>query len=198
MTAQATDTFIYKRKEYDLIGLKGAGLFSPDDIGMIPEMMHTACYRGFICTYKIVRNRLYLDKLVIREANGNYLPVNGVEPEKQYTNDLIKLLDPGIEGDRENPVFTATYHGLKMPIPFTGKIRLARGFIQEFYIHMGYQKPTAFRTVYDLTFDGGKILELQDRSAEMEQKRGAFRVHYESNYGIDAIEDAFSLDMDLE
>lgn len=198
MTAQATDTFIYKRQDHELIGLKGAGLFSPDDFGMIPEMLHTACYRGFICTYKTVRNRLCLHELVIREANGNYRPINGVPPEKQYVEEVSKMIGPEGGGEHEDQVYTATYHDLKMPIPFTGKLRLARGFIREFYIHMGYQKPSAYRTVYDFAVEDGKILEVKDRSAEMEQKRGAYKAQYESNYGIEAIQDAFSLDMGLE
>jgi hypothetical protein len=45
MTAQAADTFCFKSKAHELIGLEGMGLFSPDDVGMIPEMLHTACNR---------------------------------------------------------------------------------------------------------------------------------------------------------
>jgi len=37
-----------------------------------------------------------------------------------------------------------------------------------------------------------------DRSREIEQKRGAFKEHYKSGNMIETIEDAFSLDMDLE
>ena len=82
-------------------------------------------------------------------------------------------------------------------VPYTGKIRLAKDFIEELYIHMGYQKPTAFKTVLDITLKDGQIVEINDRSQEIEQKRGAFKKHYESNL-IETIDDAFSLDMDLE
>jgi hypothetical protein len=198
MTAQNTDTFIYKAKEFELIGLKGAELFSPDDFGMVPEMLDTACYRGFICTYKIVRTKLLLHELVIREANGNYLPINGVQPGKQYLNARNEALSPESEGNLKAEVYTATYRDLKMAVAFTGKLRLARGFIKDLYIHMGFQKPTAFRTVYDLSLKEGKVIEVQDRSAEVEQKRGAFKARYESSRDIEAIEDAFSLDMDLK
>ena len=198
MTAQATDTFIYKRNKYDLIGIKGAGLFSPEQFGMIPKMLDTGCYRGFIATYKIVRKQLYLQELTIREANGNYVAINGIYPEKQFVNELKKLLGFQSDNDQPDEIFKATYRDLKLPCSFTGKLRLARGFIKEFYIHMGYQKPTAYRTVYDFILMNGKVLKVKDRSAEMEQKRGAFKLQYESNYGMDAIDDAFSLDMDLE
>ena len=42
---------------------------------------------------------------------------------------------------------------------FTGKLRIARGFIDELHIHMGFPKPSAFKTVLDLTFEGGQLKE---------------------------------------
>lgn len=45
------------------------------------------------------------------------------------------------------------YPNINLPFSFTGKLRLARDFIREFYIHMGFQKPTAYKTVMDLSFD---------------------------------------------
>jgi hypothetical protein len=57
---------------------------------------------------------------------------------------------------------------------FTGKIRLAKDLIKDLYIHMGYQKPTAFKTILDITLKDGRVVEINDRSREMEEKRGAF------------------------
>jgi hypothetical protein len=87
---------------------------------------------------------------------------------------------------------------LHVIVQFSGKIRLANGFIQEFYIHMGYQKPTSFKTVLDITLKDGRVVEIKDRSEEMEKKRGAFKKAYESGEMKKSIEDAFSLDMKLE
>ncbi len=178
MTAQISDTFIFKGDEYSLIGMKGGDLASPEQFGMEPEMINTACYRGFYATYELTEESLYLRELTLREKNGNYLPIQGIEPVKEE--------------------YEATYHGLSVVVPFTGKIRLAKDFIEELYIHMGYQKPTAFKTVLDITLKGGRVVEIKDRSKEMEEKRGAFKNHFESVNMIEAIEEAFSLDMDLE
>lgn len=178
MTAQISDTFIFKGKQYSLIGMNGGDLASPEQFGMKPEMLHTACYRGFYATYKLTRDTLYLKELTLREKNDNYLPIGEIEPLKSG--------------------YQATYKGLSIVVPFTGKIRLAKDFINEFYIHMGYQKPTAFKTVLDITLKGGRVVEIKDRSQEMEEKRGAFKKHYESGNMIQSINEAFSLDMDLE
>jgi hypothetical protein len=178
MTAQIPDTFIFKGEEYSLIGMKGGDLISPEQFGMLPEMLHTACYRGFYATYELMETGLYLRKLTLREKGGNYLPIHGVPPQKEKHQ--------------------ASYHALSVQVPFTGKIRLAKDFIEEFYIHMGYQKPTAFKTVYDVTIENGRVVELKDRSKEMEKKRGAFKRQYETGNLVQGIEEAFSLDMDLE
>jgi hypothetical protein len=178
MTAQIPDTFLFKGDEYSLIGVKGGDLASPEQFGMEPEMMHTACYRGFYAAYELTEEALYLRGLTLREKNGNYLPIQGTKPAKSGHH--------------------ATYTDLSVLVPFTGKMRLAKDFIEELYIHMGFQKPSAFKTVLDITLDGGRVVEVKDRSREMEQKRGSFKKRYESGDMMRGIQEAFDLDMDLE
>ena len=178
MTAQIADKFFFKGEEYSLIGLAGGELASPQQFGMTPEWVHTACYRGFYATYELTGDTLYLRELTLHEKDGHYVPIDGVEPK---------------DGD-----FLATYQGLGVVVPFTGKLRLAKDLIDELYIHMGYQKPTAFKTVLDITLKDGRIVEVKDRSQEIEQKRGEFKKHYESGNMLQTIDEAFSLDMDFE
>ena len=182
MTAQISDTFIFGRDKYSLIGIKGGNLFSPELYGMHPIMMHTACYRGFYATYELTKEALYLRELTLREANQNYLPIEGIRPAEQ-----------------ENKASARTYRGLNVVVPFTGKTRLAKDFINELYIHMGYQKATAFKTVLDVTLNKGQTVVIRDRSREIEKKRGAFKERFLTGGATDEkIEEAFSLDMDLE
>ena len=164
--------------EYSLIGIAKGFLPSPEIFGMVPEMLHTACYRGYYCTYELTSEQLLLKELTLKEVEGNYLPIDGVEP----------VDDDGAQ----------TYKGLHHRVPFTGKLRLAKDFIEELYIHMGYQKASAFRTVLDCTFADGRVTCIHDRSDEMEKKRGEFKKKYGSSNCTDAVDDAFSLDMDLE
>lgn len=178
MTAQISDSFIFKGDGYYLIGMKGGDLASPEQFGMEPEMIHTACYRGFYASYELTEEALYLRELTLREKNGNYLPIEGIEPAKAEDQ--------------------STYHGLNVMVPFTGKIRLAKDFLEDLYIHMGYQKPTAFKTVLDISLKDGQVVEIKDRSQEMEARRGAFKEHDESGNMRQTIDEAFSLDMDLE
>ena len=63
---------------------------------------------------------------------------------------------------------------------------------------MGFQKVAAFKTVLEITLKDGRVIEIKDRSQEIEQKRGAFKRRYESGDCFETIEEAFSLGMDLE
>ena len=63
MTNQSPDTVFYNDDKYLIAGLKGTGLFRPLDFGIATYVMSTACYRGYICQYKLIENRLHLDIL---------------------------------------------------------------------------------------------------------------------------------------
>jgi len=162
--------------------MEGGELISPEQFGMRPEMIHTACYRGFYATYELTETGLYLRELTLCEKDGNYLPINGVLPEKEN--------------------YQASYYNLTVLVPFTGRIRFAKDFIQEMYIHMGFQRPTAFKTVYDITLDNGRVVKLNDQSKEMERKRGLLRrsLRYFKQLILrkNPVSEAFSLDMNKE
>jgi hypothetical protein len=180
-TAQIEDSIIFKGNEYSLIGKTEGEFATPEQFGMTAVTIHTACYRGYYATYEVTEENLILRKFTLREKDGNYLPISGVLP----------VIDA-------KKIQSATYSDLNVVVPFSGRIRLAREFIRDFYIHMGYQKATAFKTVLDLTLNDGRVVEIKDRSEEMEKKRGAFKKAFSSGEINKSIEDAFSLDMKLE
>jgi hypothetical protein len=195
MTAQISDTFIFKSEKYSLIGMTDGDLFTPEELGMEPRMLHTACYRGYFATYELTEEGLFIKRLTIRDANGNYPSIGGVKPKFDYYN---VFPESESETELELCIASGTYDGLNEAIAFNGKIRLAKEFIDDLYIHMGYQKPTSFKTVLDITLKNKWLVKIDDRSQEMELKRGEFKKRYDSGNMMEAIEDAFSLDMDLE
>jgi hypothetical protein len=179
MTAQILDTVLFKGNDYWLIGMtEGSVLASPEQFGMEPDEIDTSCYRGFYATYELTEKLLYLRKLTLRVAFGKYLPIGDIQPEKENHK--------------------ATYHGLDELIPFTGRLRLAKDFIRKLYVHMGYQSPTAFKTVLDISLKEGKVVEIKDRSLEMKQKRGAFKKRYDSLNIANRTAEAFDFDIDSE
>ncbi|MBA4312044.1 MAG: hypothetical protein C0417_05390 [Chlorobiaceae bacterium] len=177
MTAQMADRFLCNNDQYSLIGIKGGGLCTPKSFGMESEMMSTACYRGFHALYELTEKELILREFTLNEPNNNYVPIGDVKP-------IITE-------------YYGTYEKLNVIVDFTGKIRLAKDFLREFYIHMGYQKASAYETIYDITIEHGRVLVINNRSEEMKQKRGQFMEQFESGNLKQSIDNAFSLDMDL-
>ena len=187
MTAQITDTFLFKGKSYELIGITGGDLFSSQDFGIEADCMDTGCWDGFYSTYEIIDRVIFLKDMTILLAprkDGKYKAINNVLPQR-------------------TPFDEALYKDIYLHVSsFTGKIRIAKGFIDELYVNMGFPKPSAFKTVLDLTFEDGKLIETKNRSNEMMKKRGAFKKlyneHCKSGKIGQAVGEAFSLDMDLE
>ena len=179
MTAQILDTILFGGDEYSLIGMtEGCVLASPDQFGMEPAEIHTACYRGFYAVYELTEEALYLRKLSLRTKNGKYRYIGEIKPKKEDNH--------------------AVYNGLSEVISFTGKIRIAKDFIRELSIGQGYQKPTAFKTVLDIFIEKGKIVEIRDRTAEVKRKRGAFKKRYEAIVFPQRIAEAYRFDVDSE
>ncbi|MFW9889158.1 MAG: hypothetical protein ACFFER_13315 [Candidatus Thorarchaeota archaeon] len=185
MTAQIPDEFRYMGELYSLVGLKGTALYTPQDFGIAPRMASTACYRGYVMRYDCVNGQLILDSMSVRTEEAH--PVNGIAP---------------IEED--GFFFSHRYENLGLKTKFTGSMLLAKDFIEEMYVHMGFQRPMAFRTVLELQIQDGDILATNDLSAKMEELRS--RDHTkdaqpdsrEHDDVMSWIENAFSLDYDIE
>ena len=177
MTAQVLDKVFFKGDEYSIIGITGE-LVSPKQFSMTSDMISTACYRGFFATYELTEECLYLREFTLNAKDGNYRPIEGIDPVKT-----------GFQG---------TYQNLSVEVPFTGRIKLGKDFVQKLHVNMGFQKATAFKVVLELKLKRGRVVEITDRSQEMNQKRGAFKKHYNSGDIHQTIAEAFSLDMGLE
>jgi hypothetical protein len=141
MTGQIPDTVIYQSQEYDLVGVNGSGLISPEQFGMQPHALHTAAWRGYINTYSILEDSLFLTEMVV--GSSEYPVINGVAASD------------------------STYSNLRIEIPFTGGLLAGKDAIGGMYVHMGFQKPHTFETLLEFRFEDGKLISAADLSAKM-------------------------------
>ncbi len=146
MTAQVPDQFKFNEEEYSIIGVKDSHLFNPKDFNLKPRMASTACYRGFVVEYNCKNNELIVENLLINLEKPS--KINGIKPKKIYSYGLKYL-----------------YENLNLKLNFTGKILIARDFIDEMYVHMGYQRPIAFKKVIELQIEKGTIINTTDFSS---------------------------------
>ena len=148
MTAQMPDQFLYKGEQFVLIGLKGSKLFNPEEYGVYPVMASTACYRGFVATYVLTNKQIILTDIMLRSSEKKLNEIND-----QAANDLKNTMG-----------FNFKYSNLNLPIKFTGFILLGKDFINEMYVHMGFQRPISYETVIEFQFRDGEIIVVNDFS----------------------------------
>ncbi|WP_437902752.1 hypothetical protein WME95_29825 [Sorangium sp. So ce327] len=121
MTAQIGDDVAYAGADWSLAGVNGGELFDPASHGLRVRPASTACWRGFVCRYELRDNALYLGGLDVA-LEGDAPPLLDKMPQKPTT-----------------PLgFTATYEGIGLPVPFSGGLLLARDFLLDLYVHMGF------------------------------------------------------------
>ncbi|HPP78917.1 MAG TPA: hypothetical protein PLA23_11925, partial [Methanospirillum sp.] len=176
MTSQIPDSIIWKTNKYEILGFENAddetGLFDPKKYGLTPSMMHTACYRGFYCTYIIEEDMLYLNTLCVNDKYGHYPPIHGIDAA------------PGRYDAFE-------YTGLHIHIPYTGVLRIGTDFKPEHYIHMGFQKPSAYGTVWDMRCVFGKVVEMKNISEDVQRIEGKYHDEYMHLDFVTKINDSF-------
>jgi len=153
MTAQIPDSFLFQDKKFSIVGVNGAGLFDPYAHKMNPLPHITSCWRGYVCTYKTVYNKLLLDTLQINLGNEGLL-INEIHP----------VFDP-------KNTFDNVYNDLNLHMDFTGGMLLAHGFFQHLYVHMGFHPAWKYETVFELVISHGYVLETREVSQQMAELR---------------------------
>lgn len=186
MTGQVTDSFRYNGEEFSLVGINGRGLYTPADFGMRTRMASTACWRGYQMFYDCVNGEMILDTMLANPIEIK--PVNGVKPRIS----------------KGSFFFECAYENIGLKTKFTGKILLGKDFIQEMYVHMGFQSPESYKTVIELEVKRGDVTKVTDLSTRMAERRLAGRSKptapstMEDDDVSDWIEDRFSQDYEPE
>lgn len=162
MTAQISDTVLYRDRTFDLAGVKGTALFSPAQHGLKPVSVSTACWHGFICGYRVTDEGLFLERLRV-----------GVHPDDQPSVREGKGTRLFGDAPRYDPAFDecAVYEPHQARVPFTGSLLIATDFIRELGVHMGFAPAWKFREVHELTFDAGHLTSARDHSKAMAHTR---------------------------
>lgn len=154
MTAQMNDSFLLQDETFSIVGINGSGLFNPSDYNMQPLPRITSCWRGYVCTYKTLYNKLLLDTLLVN-LDHEGPAINNIQPVYSHQstfNNVYKTLDLHMDA-------------------FTGGILIARGFIQQLYVHMGFHPAWKYETVFELSISQGYVLETNDISEKMAELR---------------------------
>ncbi|WP_437964710.1 hypothetical protein WMF04_34240 [Sorangium sp. So ce260] len=150
MTAQFDDIVAYAGADWSLAGVNGGDLFDPASQGLRVRPASTACWRGFVCRYELRDNALYLDGLDVA-LEGEAPPLLGKVPREPEMH----------------LGFTAAYEGIALHVPFSGGLLLARDFLLELYVHMGFHPAWKYAHVLEVELEAGRISRVTDCSKPM-------------------------------
>lgn len=183
MTGQISDTIEYEGKAYELCAVYGSRPFDPEAHGFRPEDGPlTACWRGHIVKYRIADDRLRVASVVIWPREGSAVPQTlfGKPP---VTDARVSPRGSG-RGGRWRSLFgrlsavsirtgptRLEFVELDAPVEFTGRLLLGDAFMDCLYVHGGFQMPWRYRALYELGFEGGRLVGALDRSRDIARVR---------------------------
>jgi hypothetical protein len=174
MTAQIPDIVTYCGQQYSVAGVDGTGLFKPENHGLVPQALSTACWRGFHCEYAVQDTALLLEQVNIGLSDKDF--ASGAQifgrAFESYSFEAKKF-EKGVWVPVTVVAHDKRVQGLYQPMCFTGGLLLGREFIREMYVHMGFHPAHKFRVVHELIFENGNLQEAFDRSEEIANFRKA-------------------------
>ena len=189
MTAQFSDIVYYKQKKYELAAANSEGLFDPLSLGLKPYPCCTACWNGFLIEYRVAYRKFQLKNLLI-----NLYDYEKKEKTIQKPIAINGILPETYEDFRG---FDTIYQNVRLTIPYTGKILIARNFIRWLYVHMGYHSAWKYKDVVELQFQEGRLIQEEDLSGEMKDLRSRYGLGSKPNCPDDEIRDRISEKMEL-
>lgn len=136
MTAQISDPIYFENNKWSLIASTSDFMLDPNDYGLEPVPVSTACWNGYLGVYYISDKGLYIKKLWVSLGWPGY--PGKYDPTKQWPTEYPPILGVNAK-EIDNLEFDHCYE-LDKPIDFSGKMLLGRDFLSEYYIHMGYQQ----------------------------------------------------------
>ena len=171
MTAQINDRVFHRKIRYSLAGVSGNGLFDPASYGVKPQMLSTACYKGFHVDYEVTDSMLQMTSLTI-----------GLTPEQRLQAERGELpFAPGAVPAIDR-IGQPTLEGLSLPISFSGGLLLADGLLRGLYVHLDSHTTWKFTDIVwkyadvrELIPEQGRITEDHDRSQQMADIRGRLK-----------------------
>jgi hypothetical protein len=158
MSGQRHDACLFKKELYSSVWVEHGALFQPQDFGLRPHFgfgWRTDCLSGFHCYFGIGRDGLFLLRLIVHTEDGHYPLIDGVS---------------SVFDDHES---AHVYAGLRHRLSYSGKMRIAKDFIHEMYVHGGFQEETAFETVLEFNFRNGDLQDARDFSRPIAKRREA-------------------------
>ena len=156
MTAQIHDALWLSGTHYAILAIESAWPFDPNDYCQCRPSLNTGCWRGYVATLSVRDDQLKLVSVLD--------PFHESKPRSSIER-LQKL------ARRRRHSKESEQRGLDLALNYDGGLVIGAGFLPDYYVHMGFQRPHCFTTVKELRFVGGVLVDHSDHPAAMQLRR---------------------------
>lgn len=178
MSGRLEDRVWYRGDEYALVESVGGNLITPGQFGMSAVRAGNDRIHNYHIVYELdALDNFCLRTLSVNTLNGEYKPVNGIEP-RFVRNQAI-------------------YENLNVVVPFTGKIRIRHIYYDESaadHCEPG-EIPHRMRFL-DVSLRNGQLVAIKDRSAEFEIRKRSAAGHFGRASQAGGVADDLKLELD--
>ncbi len=159
MTMQIPNSLVYRDEAYTLITWKPSeGLFRPAQFGIVPERLNTGCLRGWLCTYEIKDDALFLASLRIRSKNGLYPLINETPPS----------FPDALEKGRAR---SANYENIGQLLRYSGIVQFGKDIDPRWRATTFGLFEWMYHRCYEADIDNGHVRSVTDISTELAKIR---------------------------
>jgi len=158
MTMQALDHFWYKESHFWVNYIEfPSDLFCIRSFGLEPDFgASTDCYRGFVTTYSVVNNYLFLKELFV------YTRYNPNKPPPAINN-TIPQIEEFPKGEWNSLTsLKLKYKNIDMLLQYTGSIMVSTFPVQS--VNGFFEPLYCYAVVIQFTFKDGLLISVKDHS----------------------------------
>lgn len=160
MTAQIHDALWFSGTHYAILARESAWSFDPNDHCQCRPSLNTACWRGYVATLSVRDEQLKLDS--VQDPFHPSKPPSVIERIRRFAR--LRRRSQQVEP-----------RDLDLTLDYDGGLIIGAGFLPEYYVHLGFQRPHCFSTVKELRFVGGLLVDHSDHSAAMQLWRDGLK-----------------------
>jgi hypothetical protein len=163
MTAQMFDIVIFGGQRYKLAASTNELSFKVQAFNIEPVWTSTSCWRGFLRTFIIQDQKLFIRQLDVNDKKLRHVGVSGYQPNSIYGS-YPKINYPS----NVDTLFELTYKDLNHEIDFTGSIIIGKIFYLDL---LGHIDDTNWRQneTHELTFDNGILVSCKDMADSLNE-----------------------------
>lgn len=153
---QVCDVLDYMNDIYQINDIENKAAFPTiKDFHLIPTMISTACYRGYVIKYQVT-DLIFINSIIAKAENGLYPKINNIAAEPYKESQIWRS--------------AYIYRNIDIPVNYSGHILICKGYDNNFtesILMLYFRRSRAvtiqyYSNVIELNFSNGELISVRD------------------------------------